>query len=89
MPRAGLPFPAGPWQTTHVAAVATPGAEAMGLVPKDPSQVEPMEQMVEATLALCTIDPGRMTGRALTSAAVLEELERPVRTLDGSAPYRR
>ena len=30
-----------------------------------------------------------MTGRALTSAAVLEELDRPVRTLDGSAPYRR
>jgi citronellol/citronellal dehydrogenase len=72
-----------------VAAVATPGAEAMGLLPKDPDQVEPMEQMVEAALALCTVGAARVTGRALTSAEALSELDRSVRTLDGSAPYRR
>jgi len=72
-----------------VAAVATPGAEAMGLLPADPSLVEPMEQMVEAALALCTVAPDRVTGRAHTSAAILAELARPVRTLDGSAPFRR
>ncbi|MGZ4736201.1 MAG: SDR family NAD(P)-dependent oxidoreductase [Acidimicrobiia bacterium] len=68
-----------------VAAVATPGVEAMGLLPEDPRHVEPMEQMAEAALALCTVAPDRMTGRALTSAAVLAELGRTVRTLDGSA----
>jgi NAD(P)-dependent dehydrogenase (short-subunit alcohol dehydrogenase family) len=69
-----------------VAAVATPGAEAMGLVPADPRQVEPVEQMAEAALALCTVAPDRMTGRALTSAQVLIELDRTVHTLDGTAP---
>ncbi len=72
-----------------VAAVATPGAEAMGLVPEDPRHVEPVEQMAEAALALCTVEPGRITGRALTSAEVLRELGRSVHTLDGRAPYRR
>jgi len=72
-----------------VAAVATPGAEAMGLLPEDPDQVEPMEQMVEAALALCTVGADRLTGRAMTSADVLADLDRAVRTLDGSAPYRR
>lgn len=71
-----------------VAAVATPGAEAMGLLPQDPSLVEPMEQMVEAALALCGVGADRVTGRSLTSAEVLAELHRPVRTLDGAAPYR-
>ena len=69
--------------------MATPGAEAMGLLPEDPDQVEPMEQMVEAALALCTVNAARLTGRAMTSAAVLADLNRAVRTLDGSAPYRR
>jgi hypothetical protein len=61
----------------------------MGLLPEDPGLVEPMEQMVEAALALCTVGADRVTGRALTSAEVLAALGRPVRTLDGSAPYRR
>jgi NAD(P)-dependent dehydrogenase (short-subunit alcohol dehydrogenase family) len=69
-----------------VAAVSTPGAEAMGLVPEDPAHVEPVEQMAEATLALATVPAERLTGRALTSAAVLAELGRTVRTLDGTAP---
>jgi NAD(P)-dependent dehydrogenase (short-subunit alcohol dehydrogenase family) len=69
-----------------VAAVSTPGAEAMGLVPKDPAHVEPVEQMAEAALALASVPAGRLTGRALTSAAVLAELDRSVKTLDGTAP---
>jgi NAD(P)-dependent dehydrogenase (short-subunit alcohol dehydrogenase family) len=57
-----------------VAAVATPGAVAMGLVPEDPAHVEPVEQMAEAALALCT---GDITGRVTTSAAILDELGVP------------
>jgi NAD(P)-dependent dehydrogenase (short-subunit alcohol dehydrogenase family) len=70
-------------------AVATPGVIAMGLTPDDPAYVEPVEQMAEAALALCAVDAGQMTGRCLTSAAVLEALDRPVRTLDGRAPFAR
>lgn len=66
-----------------VAAVATPGAVAMNLLPDDPAQVEPVEQMAEAALALCSGDPAALTGRVTTSAALLAELGRPVRTLDG------
>ena len=44
-----------------VAAVATPGAVAMGLVPADPAHVEPVEQMAEAAVALCTL--ADLTGR--------------------------
>jgi citronellol/citronellal dehydrogenase len=73
-----------------VAAVATPGVAALGdSIGMDASQLEPMEQMVEAALALCTVDASRITGRALTSAAVLAELGLDIRTLDGSAPFRR
>ena len=66
-----------------VGAVATPGVIAMGLLPADPAQVEPVEQMAEAALALCAVGAGRMTGRCVTSAEVLAELDRPIRTLDG------
>jgi NAD(P)-dependent dehydrogenase (short-subunit alcohol dehydrogenase family) len=65
-----------------VAAVATPGAVAMDLVPADPAHVEPVEQMAEAALALCT---GDLTGRVVTSGALLAELGRAVHTLDGRA----
>ncbi len=70
-------------------AVATPGVIAMGLTPEDPDHVEPVEQMAEAALALCSVGAGQMTGRVTTSAAVLEELDRPIRTLDGGALLRR
>jgi NAD(P)-dependent dehydrogenase (short-subunit alcohol dehydrogenase family) len=63
-----------------VAAVATPGAVAMGLVPEDPAHVEPVEQMAEAALSLCS---GDLTGRVTTSRAVVRELGLTVRTLDG------
>jgi NAD(P)-dependent dehydrogenase (short-subunit alcohol dehydrogenase family) len=72
-----------------VAAVATPGAVAMGLVPEDPRFVEPVEQMAEATLALCTVGADRITGRSLTSAGVLNELGLEIHTLDGSAAFSR
>jgi NAD(P)-dependent dehydrogenase (short-subunit alcohol dehydrogenase family) len=65
-----------------VAAVATPGAVAMGLVPEDPAHVEPVEQMAEAALALCS---GAVTGRVTTSRAVVREQDLTVRTLDGRA----
>ena len=67
-----------------VAAVATPGVEAMGLTPAPGTHVEPVEQMVEAVLALATGDPTTLTGRIVTSNALLGELERRVRNLDGS-----
>lgn len=67
-----------------VAAVATPGAVAMGLVPENPAHVEPVEQMAEAALALCTAD---LTGRVVTSGDLLRELGVPVRTLDGRRAY--
>jgi NAD(P)-dependent dehydrogenase (short-subunit alcohol dehydrogenase family) len=68
-----------------VAAVATPGALAMGLVPADPAHVEPLEQMAEAAVALCTL--ADLTGRVVTSGGLLLELGRPVRTLDGQRLY--
>jgi len=68
----------------QVAAVATPGVVAMGLMPGDDTHVEPVEQMAEAVLALATGDPAVLTGRTVTSAAILAELDRAVRNLDGS-----
>ena len=68
-----------------VAAVATPGVLARGLMPDADTHVEPLEQMVEATLALATGDPGNLTGRVVTSEAILTELKRRVHGLDGRA----
>jgi NAD(P)-dependent dehydrogenase (short-subunit alcohol dehydrogenase family) len=67
-----------------VAAVATPGTLALGLVPEIDAAVEPVEQMAEAVLALASTDPRSVSGRIVTSAAILAELDRPVRNLDGS-----
>jgi NAD(P)-dependent dehydrogenase (short-subunit alcohol dehydrogenase family) len=66
-----------------VAAVRTPGVEALGMLPDRPELIEPMEVMVEAALALLTGDPARLTGRIARSRPLLEELGRPPRTLDG------
>ena len=46
---------------------------------------EPMETMTEAALALVTGDPQRLTSRIAYSLPLLQELGRPVRTLDGRA----
>jgi NAD(P)-dependent dehydrogenase (short-subunit alcohol dehydrogenase family) len=69
-------------------AVMTPGLEASGITSWiDPSILEPIEAMAEAAVALCTADPTTMTGRVVYSVRFLEELGRPIRTLDGRALY--
>lgn len=71
-----------------VAAVRTPGAEALGMLPEDrPELIEPMEVFVEAALALVTGDPATMTGRITSSVRLLDELGRTPRTLDGRRPF--
>lgn len=65
-----------------VAAVLTPGVEALGVVPEEYRRsAEPVEAMAEAALALC--GRGAPTGRVAYSLDLLRELERPVRALDG------
>lgn len=70
-----------------VAAVRTPGTEALGLLPDDPALVEPLEVTVEAAMALSTCAPGSISGRVVSTRAILEELGRTPRTLDGSAEF--
>jgi NAD(P)-dependent dehydrogenase (short-subunit alcohol dehydrogenase family) len=65
------------------AAVMTENAS--GLVSPPANAIEPLETFVEATLALCTGDPRALTGRIAYSLSLLVELNRPVRTLDGTA----
>jgi NAD(P)-dependent dehydrogenase (short-subunit alcohol dehydrogenase family) len=66
-----------------VAAVLTPGVRAIGADRWiDPSMVEPVEAMAEAALALACCAP-ELTGRVAYSLRLLEELGRPIRTLDG------
>ncbi len=67
-----------------VAAVATPGVLALGLMPGAETHVEPVEQMAEAALALAVADAATITGRIGTSDEILRDLDRPVRNLDGS-----
>ena len=66
-----------------VAAVMTAAVRQLGVVPDDPSVLEPLEVMSEAALALCTGDPQLLTGRIAFSGHLLEELGRPARSLDG------
>ncbi len=67
-----------------VAAVMTPGVVALGVVPKEfEEQAESVEAMAEASVALCTPQDPEITGRILFCTPLLEELGRPVRTLDG------
>lgn len=75
-----------------VAAVITPGVLAKGLTSGDSnwieaSMIEPVEAMAEAALVLCSCDPATMTGRVTYSLRLLEELGRPMMTLDGRAVY--
>lgn len=70
-----------------VAAVRTPGTEALGLLPDDPSLVEPLEVTVEAAVAMCTEPAGSLTGRVVSTRQILKELGRTPRTLDGSAEF--
>jgi NAD(P)-dependent dehydrogenase (short-subunit alcohol dehydrogenase family) len=68
-----------------VAAVMTEGAEALGVVPEAAvREAESLEAMAEASLALCTTRDPALTGRITYCTPILEELARPVRTLDGA-----
>lgn len=68
------------------AAVMSEGAEALvgGLVTAD--QIESMEEMVEATLALCDC-PLERTGRTHVSLDLIAELGLTVMTLDGARAW--
>ena len=69
-----------------VAAVATPGAIALGQLPPR-NMLEGEEVIAEAALALATCDAKTMTGRIAFSGPLLDELRRPAMTLDGRAEY--
>jgi NAD(P)-dependent dehydrogenase (short-subunit alcohol dehydrogenase family) len=67
-------------------AVMSEGAEALvGDIVKD-EQIESMEAMVEAIVALCDCERER-TGNVLVSLDLLDELRMTVLTFDGTAPY--
>ena len=68
------------------AAVLSEGAEALvgGTLTDD--QIESMEAMVEAVLALCDCEPDR-TGNVYVSLDLLDELGTTVMQLDGRSPY--
>lgn len=69
-------------------AVRTPGLDVSGITSWiDPALLEPIEPMAEAALALCSRDPATLTGRVAYSVRFLEEVGRPIRTLDGRALY--
>ena len=61
-----------------VAAVRTPGAEALvgRLLEEHPELVEPVEWLAEAVVVLATCDPRTCTGRVLYSGPLLDELGR-------------
>lgn len=61
-------------------AVKSTFAEAAA---NDPSILEPVEAMAEAALALCTTDRDGLNGRVYKSLTLLEQISRPIRTLDG------
>jgi len=64
--------------------VITPGVRAMGIDKHSPGvNVEPVEAMAEAALALCTADVDGLNGRIATSLTLLAELGRPAMSLDG------
>ncbi|MCY3576101.1 MAG: SDR family NAD(P)-dependent oxidoreductase [bacterium] len=69
-----------------LAAVLSEGAdELVGNILR-PDQIESMEAMVEAAVALCDCPIDRC-GQVLSSLPLLDELNRTVMTLDGTAPY--
>jgi NAD(P)-dependent dehydrogenase (short-subunit alcohol dehydrogenase family) len=70
-----------------VAGVRTSGLDELtGRITERPNLLEPVEQMAEAALALAHANAAILTGRIVTSAALLTELDLPVRNLDGSSP---
>jgi len=65
------------------AAVMSPGADALVGATVRPDQIETMEEMVEAILAVCDCPP-EFTGRVCVSLDLIAELRLEVRALDGS-----
>jgi citronellol/citronellal dehydrogenase len=66
------------------AAVLSEGAEKLVGATLRPDQIESMEEMVEATIALCD-GPAELTGRIAVSLDLIAELGLEVRNLDGTA----
>lgn len=64
-------------------AVASEGAVMVGGIDHW-MNVEPTEAMAEAALALCSSPAAQLSGLNAISLTLLEELKRPVRTLDGA-----
>lgn len=69
-----------------VAAVLSPGAELVTKNTLTPDQIESIEAMVEATIALCDCEIDR-TGNIYNSLDLLDELKTTVMTLDGKGPF--
>ena len=67
------------------AAVLSEGANELVGDQLSADQIESMESMVEATLALCDCGPD-LTGRVTVSTELIAELGLTVMTLDGTAP---
>jgi citronellol/citronellal dehydrogenase len=68
------------------AAVLSEGADALVGGTLHADQIESMEAMVEATLALCDCPPDR-TGQVYVSLDLLDELGVTVMSLDGRTPH--
>ncbi|MFO7590919.1 MAG: SDR family NAD(P)-dependent oxidoreductase [Acidimicrobiia bacterium] len=67
------------------AAVMSEGAAAVASDVITPELTESMEEMVEATIALCDCPP-ELTGRVTVSLDLIDELGLTVMSLDGSGP---
>ena len=70
-----------------IAMVRTPGVDALGIAP-DGIPVEPVEALAEAALALCSGEPGRLTGRLAVATPFLKEIGREICSLDGREVFR-
>ena len=68
------------------AAVLSEGADALVGGQLTPEQIESMEAMVEATVALCRCEPDR-TGGVYVSLDLIAELGLEVRSLDGASAH--
>lgn len=67
-----------------VGAIVTPGVEALGVITEETkAYVEAGEHIAEATLALVTADPQKVTGKIAFSYMYLDEIGRSTHTLDG------
>ncbi len=71
-------------------AVITPGMEVMGVTAfMTDDMIEPVEAIAEAVVVLCSCDPNQFSGRVTYSLPLLEELSRPIRSLDGMSEFKK